>query len=678
MAKKAQVTNQPPLAFRQHGVEFTRRASTQWVGTCPFCGKAKHLYVNATSLKWDCKSCHKQGTIETFLHRIHEMSVAAMNRRRAVALSRDRGLPTSALRKAGWGYNELSDRYVMPVWYADGGGGVWDLRHYKLASGRVNSTAGLHIGLAGWEELDGWKGEVWLCEGEWDWIALRTIIKESGRDALALCCPGAGSFKREWVQMFDGHDVVVAFDNDDPGRDGAKRLAGLLEDTVKVMRFVRWPDARPKGWDVRDVYIASHRSGSQAMRELDGCLSPVPPGLDVTADPGKGSKYDGPGVEATEVYSRYRRWFHLPDNMLDVLDIVYGSVIANRIVGDPLWTFIIAPPGGFKTVPIMALDGCKNIETTDTLTPAGLISGATMAGGVDPSLLKRLHRKMLLVKDFTTVLNLPAQTREEVFGILRAAYDGKAERVLGNIGKKTIKATFGVLAAVTPAIEQYYDQHVQLGERFLGFRTPIPSSMKDQREFLKRAHGNVGKEDEIGADLREVSAEILNYDYGPAPDVPGDIAERLIAMALVIGRLRGVVTRERYSAQREVTHIPYTELPTRLIKQITKAAMGVTQFRRKTVVTHSELSVVKRLAEGSVPTGVYRAVCSMYRGGRERAWTSAELADVIGLPEWPTVKRLLQNLVLLGAAKVVTVGRQHCWTLAGDMAEVLELSGMMD
>lgn len=675
MAKK---TNQPPLAFRQHGVSFSRFANTQWVGTCPFCGKARHLYVNASTLRWDCKSCGKKGTVADFLSEMHKRNVENLTRMKALLLSKDRAIPTKELRAAGVGYNELSDRYSIPVWYADGGGGVWDLRQYKLGGGAVMATSGLNLGICNWEALEGWRGEVWLAEGEWDWIALTAILRDSKRNAIALGCPGAGSFKREWVQMFEGHDVIVAFDHDEPGRTGAKRLGDLLQDTVRSLQFVRWPDERPEKWDVRDVYIASHRSGPQAMRELEGCLSPVPPGVDTKA-PAKGKKsLDGPGLAATEVYARYRRWFHLPDNMLDVLDIVYGTVIANRIEGDPLWVFLIAPPGGFKTVPIMALDGCPNVESTDTLTPAGLISGATMAGGVDPSLLRKLHKKMLLVKDFTTVLNLPAQTREEVFGILRAAYDGKAERVLGNIGKKTIKASFGVLAAVTPAIEQYYEQHVQLGERFLGFRTPIPQGMRDQSEFLRRAHGNVGKETEIGADLRAVSLEVLNHNYGEPPEITEEISEQLISMALVVGRLRGVVTRERYSAQREVTHIPYTELPTRLIKQMTKAALGVTMFRRKPQVTVEELAVVRRLAEGSVPSGVFRAVHSMYRGGPERAWTSKEIADVIGLPEWPTTKRLLQNLVLLRAARVETVGRQECWTLTEDIVDVLSHSTMME
>lgn len=37
------------------------------VGTCPFCGKADHFFINTITQKWDCKKCGRDGGIFTLL-----------------------------------------------------------------------------------------------------------------------------------------------------------------------------------------------------------------------------------------------------------------------------------------------------------------------------------------------------------------------------------------------------------------------------------------------------------------------------------------------------------------------------------------------------------------------------------------------------------------------------------
>jgi DNA primase len=68
------------------------------------------------------------------------------------------------------------------------------------------------------DALTGPGGEVFVCEGAIDTLSLLEV------GLAAVGVPGAMGFKPEWVPLFDGFEVVLAFDADEAGRRGTERI----------------------------------------------------------------------------------------------------------------------------------------------------------------------------------------------------------------------------------------------------------------------------------------------------------------------------------------------------------------------------------------------------------------------------------------------------------------------
>ena len=105
----------------------------------------------------------------------------------------------------------------------------------------------------------------------------------------------------------------------------------------------------------------------------------------------------------------FAKWIRLDD--WTILDVVLGTVMVHRIEGDPLWLFIVGPPGAIKTEILRTVSPHQAIYPLSTLSPNAMISGY-VTDGPDPSLLPRLDGKVLIVKDFTTILQMHREGSE--------------------------------------------------------------------------------------------------------------------------------------------------------------------------------------------------------------------------------------------------------------------------
>lgn len=50
--------------------------SGQYIGTCPYCGKEKHFYINKKTQAWDCKKCGVTGSIYKLLKKLDKLYLA--------------------------------------------------------------------------------------------------------------------------------------------------------------------------------------------------------------------------------------------------------------------------------------------------------------------------------------------------------------------------------------------------------------------------------------------------------------------------------------------------------------------------------------------------------------------------------------------------------------------------
>jgi hypothetical protein len=669
-------------AFKQHGFTPNEEAGEDHViGNCVFCG-GDRFFVNVETKMWDCKHCGRDGGFLTFLQEVVEFCIEGLGRTELRALVDDRGISAKTLRHHQVGYNTVTNRFVIPV-YDMNRENVWDIRIYNpdapAGRAKIMSTAGCTTALYGWEDLQRTDFDnIWLCEGEWDRMVMWEIIQAEGlkRD-IVVGVPGAGTFKGDWTVYFKDRDVYVVYDNDHErvvrgkvqqgaGIRGAIKVYERLRSAVHDMRFVHWPNKYRDKYDLRDYYNDHGADAKKTLKGVRALFQSLPKGLDieeVEAEGASGIRYEGAGVEMQAVYDAFQKWLYLPDTT--VLDVMFGSIIANRLPGDPLWLFIVDRSGGAKSVFLRAIEDSPSIVTTTSLTPHALISGHTGMGGGDPSLIPRLDGKMLTIKDFTTILNMNLTKRDEIFGILRDAYDGKIEWVFGNGKVCSYTSKFGILAGVTPAIELFTEGHTALGERFLRFRPTRSESLKLERDLMHRALMNTTLEDQMQAELSQVSQDLLNHDFGELPGCGPELQQKIIYLAQYVSLLRGTINRDKYS--KEITHNPFTELGTRLTKQLYKLLLSIGQLHRVDNVGAVQFEAIKGVARSTVPTKIQTAVEKMYMHGAERPYSVKDIADLINLPTL-TAGRVAENLTMLGVVHRIKLDRVN---KAGDTVQYM-------
>jgi len=595
-----------------------------------------------------------------------------------------RGLPEEA-------FTHLKDfgfdgRYYSLV-VRDEKGKAVDIRTFDPKQGwRARSTKTCKSGLFGHEQfsLRSKKGNgVVFCEGEWDGIAMRWLAEKLRLKVLVLATGGADVFKREWAPSFKGRDVVFAYDNDAAGERGELIGRDRIAALAGTLMYVHWPTDAPAKFDLRDwvVYGAVEKNTPRKCWKFLKELWEERPRTG-SADEYEDLNEEGieEGYELVEygsvppekVYEVFGKWLHLKND--EPLAVTFGTMLANRLEGDPLWLFLIAPPGGMKSELLMSLAKVKKAYLCSSLTPHALVSGANFGGGGDPSMMPKLHEKVLVLKDFTTTLSMHPTARDEIFGQLRDSYDGKFEKFFGNGIVRSYESKFGILAGCTPNIDAFSSLHAGLGERFLKYRFEGKIEVEDEISRIRKAVDNINKETGMRNDLQEIVKEYFNQKFPTElPEIPAEMLEKIIPLAMLASRLRGVVHRDTYNPGMLHAKACY-EVGTRIAKQLSKLAIGVSMYYQQQVVTEKTYKVVARVAMGSVSDKVEELVRTMYRLWQKNpeSLVTKEVVDATPALTRSTIQRCLEDMQMLGVVEEEGSQGKKFWRLSDTVLGLIE------
>lgn len=664
--------------FTSHHVVLRKGNQKQVNGDCPLCGKTGHFYINPENKLWDCKVCGARGNVGQFLYQMHRQYMEYLedpaHEYLYAKLSADRKLPISAFKAWNVGYDPVNEYYTIPVF--DGTESLCDIKRYRIGK-KTLSTPGTYSGLFNRLHMINAK-TVYLCEGEWDGMAMDWLLKiNKVKDACAVAVSGALTFKTQWIPYFQNKDVKCMYDHDGAGEKGALLVRDRLTGTAATLHYIQWPDNFPTGFDVRDwikygIRVKKPRSCYQHLIQmiskdpkLPDIKDPEHPNTDEIKKEQERLPLN-PDMTNEELYGVYRKWLYMPDTM--VLDIMFGTIFANRLEGDPVWLFFVAPPAGSKSELLMSLSWAEECYPLTSLTPHSLVSGTSWGPGKDPSLLPQLDRKVLVLKDFTTILSMNYAARDEIFGILRDIYDGRTEKSFGNGLKREYKVKFGILAGVTPVIETFSTMNQSLGERFLRYRLPLDTKASEEQKIL-RAIKNVNNELKMRAELCQAAASIAarkNPDAEVLPQFTERYLPKVVALAQMAAWLRGVVDRDKFTQQ--VLYKPSSEVGTRMAKQLVKLAMGVGIFRGTRILDTYEYACIKHVAVDSCPQRVVMILAALYKAAKVEDLAmlkTKEIVDRTFLPQ-ATVLRLMEDLNLLQLVQRVEVNGNYHWRLSKD------------
>lgn len=707
-------TFNPLPLFESHGVKFEGFTDNQAYGVCPFTGKSKKFYVNKTTGLWDSKVSGQSGNIDQFLTAIAHQYHANLTPPLLKKLAADRGLPPDAF--DGWNIGWTGTEYTVPAAGPDGL--VTDIRFYTPGK-KMRSTTGAKTNLFGAHRLKEDKTDlVFVCEGEWDAVAWLWALRQAGKVGAVVGVPGAATFKADWATYMRNKRLFLMYDADAAGQTGMNTAAERCANTASAIGGLVWPENTPDGWDVRDevkgnssnilriqVMVKRLMGAFQDVRQIKGMKgatktppTPPPERAHLNGHGGLNGHSKGPtrgpepntfganpilrksqwkhGPSLKEVETQFRKWLFL-DNT-DALKVMLACIVSQHIDGSPIWVFLVAPPGGSKTEHLNALSMVENVMMTSSLTPHSLISGANFKSNEDPSLIPQLDGKILVIKDFTAIIGMRDADKEEIFAILRDAYDGHCGKVFGNGIQRKYDSRFTILGAVTPRIYDLGSNHASLGERFLKFTLGDNLDHTSEEDIIRRAITNINRETTMRAELADVVNAFLSKTVKTdvVPVVPEDIMARIIPLSKFGARLRGTVSRDTYRNDIMVSR-PSAEVGSRLGVQMAKLGQALAMVEGKPVVGANEYRLMKKTMLDTIPQrfeDIVRHTLTLCPTRREYV-TSRQLEEVTRYPS-ATVIRLLQDMMVLNIVRRTGEGGRPQYTLSDYIRKCITDSGL--
>lgn len=237
---------------------------TEYITTCPFCGKEKHFYVNLATLRFSCKKCWEEGGVYKLLSqfdklyllegatieqrevipKIRDLTTAAAEDVKLEALparkmpvgykvclhdaylERDRGLTPAVMKRYGLGRTHLMKRYADYILIPVTTDGVITAFQGRYASKKVppdalrwrNDTgADFAKMLYGYDDIQHPGVTVILVEGVFDKIAVDRRLRLDECDDVK-CCATFGKkisdYQRAMLQRRGVRSVVLLYDFD--------------------------------------------------------------------------------------------------------------------------------------------------------------------------------------------------------------------------------------------------------------------------------------------------------------------------------------------------------------------------------------------------------------------------------------------------------------------------------
>jgi hypothetical protein len=385
----------------------------------------------------------------------------------------------------------------------------------------------------------------------------------------------------------------------------------------------------------------------------------------ITAEARKILSEKATGID--DVIRTFKEWLYMPDT--GPLITTLATVAANRMKGDPLWFFLVAPPSSGKTEILDSLLDLPDMHPAGTLTEASLLSGVPgreRAKDSSGGLLRAIGRFGFLVcKDFTSVLSMNREQRASLLAALREIYDGAWTRHVGSDGGRTLSwhGKVAVVGGVTPVIDAHHGVMSAMGERFLQCRLPDVNPKGQARSALRHR----GKEHTMRQELRHAVSRLfadLRMSHFALDD---DAEEKLAALATLVARCRSAVERDSY--HREIDLVPGSERPARLVLALARLYSGM---RSIGVCDGQCWPLLCRVGMDSIPSIRRSALERLRKSGRT---STPDVATAIAYPT-TTVRRALEDLTAHGILEREKCGAVDIWELSADAREWLDAAGV--
>lgn len=665
----------PTVKLYEHfGIQLPgeTNGSDQFVTDCPFCGREAHFYINSGTTQFQCKdgTCAIEGNAYSFMEKLYGVSLSETTPNALKRLSDKRkGFKRDAFIQSRIAWNAGLSSWLLPI--RNEKGKLTNLLKYN-GEGPWLGAVGCSQHLYGLDTLKP-EGPIFLCEGQWDAIALRWLLRHSDNAPASwsvLGAPGASSLPKADLIHLQNRDIYILYDHDEAGRNGTKLACKKLQAVADGIYIMAWPENTQDKTDIEDIIRDNPVRPEDLLSQLLGQFFHYTEGVDPTVAP--------PELVRTEIGELYKDFedtgIFMYDGLKDCLALALAVICSTRLQGEPLWLYAIGDPGRGKSLVLESTLGSHSCIYRTSVNAKSFISGFKDQNHEDKSLLALLPGKALIVKDYSNVLSLPHQEQDLLVSLLREAYDGRISRTWGNqfyreyppVDSPFKDCRFSLVAGVTKEI--HARNHAGLGERFLKYE--IPCTEADNMQAMLAALDDSWKTHEKQLH-RTVSVKAFldrSIDLTQLPTIPQWFKERIICLSQFVGLCRSPVSRTKG----DLDFAPTPESGTRVAKQLLKLSQALCLVFNLKTANAEVYRLVRKVAWDTSHGWRRELFLHLFdRADGDDGWTNSISRDT-GF-SLSTVHRQLHDMLALGIlTRRKDTDTEVFWALKPSMREILE------
>ncbi len=309
------------------------------------------------------------------------------------------------------------------------------------------------------------------------------------------------------------------------------------------------------------------------------------------------------------------------------VDFVMASYLTAFLPGavEKAWGDLCGPPAIGKTEILRALDdGQRRTVMVDTLTENAFASA--MRDPDDPardfSLLFQLSSgrepkgpKVLVIKEFSTFLNMRREKVDKIFADLRSAYDGSYTTATGNEGLNTRDdLQFGLITACTEKLDDFRRTNQTLGERTLVCRMGRGTASYAARAAVADhvVKGCRMKKAALRARIKIAVRKGIDNAVRKIKATGGKVAQSDVLLHKV-ARVAALATSIRSRPLSKKSYTNLAEGAARFTGQLTSWGDCRVLFDGRNTWTNEDYALVRRIAQDTMPPEFLRAIYTMYQ-----------------------------------------------------------------
>ena len=691
--------------FYAFGVELS--VGSQLQGDCPLCEHGAHFFVNPHSGQYDCKLCGEQGNAWTFLGKYHEHILKQTTDEDYASLSRERGIKPATFKHLQLAKVPGQDKWIIPTNNPDGKlTNLYQMLPTESGGYMMMSSPAPCAQLPyRADTITKDTNTIWICEGQSDtavWLEVLASLAKLGNGEFKLKgrpnfnndilktnavigAPGCQTFKKHWLKLLDGKNVVVMFDNDDAGRKGVNRIVSMIgKSKYKPLSFqsLIWHENDPDKMDLRDVLSSRNHLKTHLHVALNLERIELSEDIDDT------NEEEIEQIEAVPcetfkelIDDHYDGELEMTDNIEKTLACMLATVVSTTTYGGQLGLRVIGRPGSAKSTLAEAIS-CARDYVYPRSKFTGIVSGWASLKKSEQTAAK-MNGMCVIVKDADTMLQLPnlRQVESEIRdalgdGVIRGEYRTGLEF--------EIETMFTMIQCGTKSLRGTDDSC--LGSRFLDI--VISDSDKSSSEHIVRRSinsqfsaiskalaGNNGSEQ---LNNRKKGIEALG---GPTKGLLQFIKQKIkdgitikpitkkqetqfMAIAELISYCRAKVER---STQGYIIYRPEKELATRLSEQFSRlgiflAILFLPANRKVVSLTKHVFEVLRKVMYDTADSFTFEILVTLFEFDRKnriaKGMSKDEISRKIQISSTQTYA-ILQDMKELGLVETRHVSNPH-------------------